>query len=468
MMTKDFQHIYFIAICGTAMGSLAAMLKSQGHRITGSDTNVYPPMSTFLIEQGVEIFQGFDERHLDHKPDLVIVGNAVSRGNPEVEAVLERKIPFMSLAVALKEFFIKGHYSIVVAGTHGKTTTSSLLAWLFENAGLSPGFLIGGIPQNFNQGFKIGGGDIFIVEGDEYDTAFFDKGAKFFHYLPDLVILNSVEFDHADIYEDFEHYKLAFKRLINIIPRNGLLLACQDDNTIKELISTTFCPVQTFGIDSPAFWSGRNITYAENNTTFDVYRDNQVWGQVSVSLSGKHNVRNALAAIATAHYKGVSKPLIQQGLTTFKSVKKRLEVKAKINDIIIYDDFAHHPTEVRTTIEGLRLQHPERRIWAVFEPRSATAKRKIMEEGYSTAFRDADCVIIAPLHRPDKVKENDRLSPESLISQIKEHNCDVNFIDSIEKIVTFLADNIKPGDIILFMSNGSFGGIHDLIINRFS
>ena len=297
MIEKNIKNIYLIAICGTAMGSLAAMLKSRGYQVSGSDEHVYPPMSTFLESQGIKLFQGFDKNHLFPRPDLVIIGNAMSRGNPEVEAVLDLKIPYTSSADALKRFFIQGNRSIVVTGTHGKTTISSLVAWILESAGKDPGFMIGGIPKNFNRGFKLGKGDLFVVEGDEYDTAYFDKAAKFFHYLPETVILNNIEFDHADIYDSLDEIKLAFRRLVNLIPGNGLLLANIEDPNVMELCPTAFSDVQTFGLKQDAYWRADNISFYEDRTSFDLFKQDKLFSQVSVPLSGNHNVKNVLAAV---------------------------------------------------------------------------------------------------------------------------------------------------------------------------
>lgn len=450
------------------MGSIAAMLKSQGFKITGSDEHVYPPMSTFLENQGIEIYQGFDSAHLNPRPDLVVVGNAMSRGNPEVEYMLEQKINYTSLPVALKDFFIRGNHSIVVAGTHGKTTTSSMIAWLLEVANKKPSFLIGGIPQNFAQGFKLDAGQIFVVEGDEYDTAFFDKGPKFYHYLPDIVVINNIEFDHADIYDNLDQIKLTFRRLINLIPRNGLLVACGDDENVNELLPAAFSPIETFGLNDNNYWQASNIEYQKSGCTFDVLKDKKFYNRFSIPLSGDHNIRNALATIAVAAFHQVATTDIQQSFSTFKSVKKRLEQRAQIGDIIIFDDFAHHPTEVKTTIEGLHNQFPERRLWAIFEPRTATAKRKIMEEKYSTAFDSADITIFAPLHLPQKIKENERLSIENVIENIRSQGNNVYYIESITEIVDFVANNVRPDDLILIMSNGAFGGIHEQLIERLS
>ena len=455
-----------IAICGTGMGSLAAMLKSRGYHITGSDQHVYPPMSTFLKSQGIKVFEGFHANNLSPKPDLVIIGNAMSRGNPEVEAVLERKIPYTSMPEALKYFFIQGRNSIVISGTHGKTTTSSLVAWLLEFGDRNPSFLIGGIPKNFQQGFKVGKSDLFVVEGDEYDSAFFDKTAKFFHYLPDVLIINNIEFDHADIYENLGQIKLAFRRLINLVPRNGLLLSNIEDPNVMDLISTSFAPVQTFGLQQDAYWRADNIQFFQDHTSFDIIKQGRLFASVSVQLSGNHNLRNALAAVGAVHFYGLSPEQIKQGLHLFRNIIKRSEVKAIINDITIYDDFAHHPTKVSSTINGLRCRFPDRKIWAVFEPRTATSKRKIMEDQYATAFDEADITIISKLHLPEKVKAEERLSVETLVEKIKNRGKEAYYIPSVQEITDFLVSRVAPGDQVLIMSNGAFDNIHQTLIHK--
>ncbi|MDZ7317871.1 MAG: UDP-N-acetylmuramate:L-alanyl-gamma-D-glutamyl-meso-diaminopimelate ligase [candidate division KSB1 bacterium] len=465
MITRDIKHIYMIAICGTAMGSLAAMLKSQGYQVTGSDDHIYPPMSTFLQSQGIKILPGFDASHLEPRPDLVIIGNAMSRGNPEVEAVLERKIPYTSVAAALKEFFIQGKHSIVISGTHGKTTTSSLIAWLLEFAGKDPSFLIGGIPKNFQQGFKIGQSDIFVVEGDEYDTAFFDKAAKFFHYLPETLIINNIEFDHADIYDNVQQIKLAFRRLINLVPRNGLLLANIEDPNVMELSAFSFAPVQTFGLQESAVWRAEAIQFFEQRTRFAIVKDSRPFATVTMPLTGYHNIRNVLAAAAAVHFYGVPAETIQRGLPLFQNILKRLEVKGVVNGITIYDDFAHHPTKVKATINGLRCRFPDRKIWAIYEPRTATAKRKLMEDLYAAAFDDADITILAALHLPQKVKAEERLSVEAVVDKIKQRHKTAYYLPSVSEIVTFVAQQAQPGDQILIMSNGAFDNIHQLLID---
>lgn len=466
MINTGIKNIYMIAICGTAMGSLAAMLKSQGYHVSGSDSHVYPPMSTFLASQGIPVFEGFHPDHLSTTPDLVIIGNAMSRGNPEVEIVLERKIPYTSMPDALKIFFIQGKDSIVVSGTHGKTTTSSLVAWLLEYAGMDPSFLIGGIPRNFDQGFKVGDSKLFVVEGDEYDSAFFDKAAKFFHYLPQILIVNNIEFDHADIYDNLDQIKLSFRRLINLVPRNGLLLANIEDANVMELSTRAFSAVQTFGLHPEAYWRADNIQFDENDTTFDIIKQGNLFCSVSVQLTGFHNIRNVLAAAGAAHFVGVSAEQIRQGLPLFKNIIKRLEVKAVVNGITIYDDFAHHPTKVRSTINGLRCRYPNQRIWAVFEPRTATTKRKIMEDQYAAAFDEADITIIASLHLPEKVNEGDRLSVESLVEKIKRRNKAAYYIPSVQQIVDFISSQAAGGEHVLIMSNGAFDNIHQKLIDK--
>jgi UDP-N-acetylmuramate: L-alanyl-gamma-D-glutamyl-meso-diaminopimelate ligase len=466
MINTDIKNIYMIAICGTGMGSLAAMLNSQGYHVTGSDSHVYPPMSTFLASQGIKVFEGFHTDHLSPKPDLVIIGNAMSRGNPEVETVLERKIPYASMPEALKNFFIQGKNSIVVSGTHGKTTTSSLIAWLLEYAGKDPGFLIGGIPKNFNQGFKVGKSDLFVVEGDEYDSAFFDKAAKFFHYLPQVLVINNIEFDHADIYDNLEQIKLTFQRLINLVPRNGLLLANIEDTNVIELSQKAFSPVEPFGLHKSAYWRADNIKFYADHTSFDIVKQGKLFCSVSVQLTGFHNIRNTLAAVGTVHFSGLTSEQISKGLPLFRNIIKRLEVKANINGITIYDDFAHHPTKVSSTIHGLRCRFPDRKIWAVFEPRTATSKRKIMEDQYAAAFDEADVTIIAALYLPEKVTAEERLSVESLVEKIKNRNKQAYYIPSVQEITDFISNRVKSGDQILIMSNGAFDNIHQLLIDK--
>ena len=466
MDPNQIKRIYMIAICGTAMGSLAAMLKSRGYDVLGSDTDVYPPMSTFLSDHGIKVYSGFDEAHLDEKPDLVVIGNAMSRGNPEVEATLEQKLRYASLPEVLREVFIRGRRSITVTGTHGKTTTSALLAWIFTHAGRDPGFLLGGIAQNFDAGFRDGKGPEFIIEGDEYDTAFFDKGPKFLHYLPEILIVNNIEFDHADIYDNIDQIKLNFQRMVNIVPRNGLFLAGAEDENVRELLPRAFCPVQSFGLDASLDWHADDIETSENGVEFAVIHRGSFLGKVFIPMFGDHNIRNVLAAIAAGTHVGIDFKKIKDALAKFKSVKRRMELRGEVNKIKVYDDFAHHPTEVQATLNAMRKRFPNSKIWAIYEPRTATARRKIFQKKFITAFDDADFVLIAPVNRPDKTTPDNLFSIEKLISDLTERNVDSKAFGSVDAIVDFLTTSAKPEDIIITLSNGGFGGIHDKLLTR--
>ncbi len=454
--------IYLIGICGTAMAALAGMLKSRGYRVAGSDAGVYPPMSDFLADQGIPAHEGYDPAHLDPPPDLVVIGNAISRGNPEAEAVLERKLRYASLPEVLKAFFIRGKTSVVVTGTHGKTTTASLIAWTLQAAGRDPGFMIGGIPENFGQGYQVGAGPHFVSEGDEYDTAFFDKGPKFLHYLPDVVVVNAVEFDHADIYENLEAVKVSFRRLVNLIPRNGLLLTCADDPGAMEL--TAFCPVQTFGLARGAAWTARDLRFEPERTAFTALRDGASFGDLEIPLRGEHNVRNALAALAVGVHLGLTVPELREALAAFKGIRRRLTVRGVVDDVTVFDDFAKHPTEVRETLRGLRRSFPDRRIWALFEPATATARRAVFQHDYPPAFDAADRVVLAPVFRPDKAPEDQRINVDRLVRDISARGKPVAQPPSVEDIVALVAAEAQRGDIVVCMSNGGFGGIHEKLL----
>jgi len=460
------QHIHLIGICGTGMAALAGMLKQRGYKITGSDLNVYPPMSTFLEQQHIPVYQGFDAAHLQPLPDWAIVGNAMSRGNPEVEHMLDAGLRYYSLPEALKEFFIRGKYSCVVAGTHGKTTTSSLLAWTLESAGLDPSFFIGGIPENFGQGFKLGSGRHFVLEGDEYDTAFFDKGSKFFHYLPNLVILNNIEYDHADIFKNLEEIKTAFRRLINIIPGSGYLIAGSDDPIVREMLPKAFGKIVTFGFNTEAEWRPVITRVQPEGNEFIIEHGGKKFGPLFIPLAGEHNVKNATAVFAAAIGLGVPPEKISAALASFRGVRRRLQVKYDRDDILILDDFAHHPTEVRETLRAVRQRYPQRRLWAVFEPRTASTKRKVFEPDYIRAFEPADRVVFAPMHRPDKVPEAERLSLENVVESVRRSGKPAEVVPAGEEMANFIIHHIERGDVILFMSNGDFSGMPSLFVER--
>ncbi len=449
------ESIHFIGICGTAMAAVAAALKERGLRVTGSDLNVYPPMSTFLADRGIEVMSGYAEAHLDHRPDLVVVGNATSRGNPEVEAVLERKLRYTSLPELLKERFIRGKRSLVVCGTHGKTTTTSLLAWVFEHNGLNPSFLIGGIATNFGQGARFTDGDWFIIEGDEYDTAFFDKRSKFVHYLPEVAILNNLEFDHADIFENLAAIQTSFRRLINLVPRNGLLLANGDDENLAPLLGVKYCPVKRFGLGETNDVPATALSFASQTSEFAVRGSS-----FRIPLIGELNVRNALAVVACARHCGLSDAQIQSAFDTFQGIKRRQEIRGEARGITVIDDFGHHPTAIRETIRALRHRFAGRRLWAVFEPRSNTTRRNVFQGELATALAEADCVVVAQVARLDQLPAHERLDPERLMQDLVRAGRPAAYLADVETIVTHVRAQAAAGDVICVFSNGGFGGIH--------
>lgn len=465
-MTK----IHFIGVCGTAMATLAAMLKRKGYDVRGSDQDVYPPMSDFLAAERIPVMTGYHADHITSDLDVVVVGNAISRGNAELEEVLDRKIRYCSLPEAIREYFLWGARSIVIAGTHGKTTTTSLAGWLLTHGGLDPTILIGGIARNLGDGgssYRIGQGRDFVIEGDEYDSAFFDKTAKFLKYLPDIAVINNVEFDHADIYADFEAVKLAFRRLVNLVPRKGLLLIGADSPAARDLAQYAVSPVQTFGTAEDVDWHAHNIAAVDAGTTFDVHWRGVPFGAFEMSLVGAHNVRNALAAIAIAHHLGVSVERIAGGLTQFAGVKRRLEVVGEADGVTVFDDFAHHPTAVAETLAGVRASHPDARIWAVFEPRSASSCRRVFQDDFARAFAMADEVVIAPVFR-SKLPESERLSVPELVCELNGRGASAREAASIEDIIATVVREHRRGDLVVIMSNGGFGGIHRKLLQALS
>jgi UDP-N-acetylmuramate: L-alanyl-gamma-D-glutamyl-meso-diaminopimelate ligase len=467
------KHIHLIGICGTAMASLAGMLKQCGHRVTGSDAAAYPPMSDFLRDLGIPVAQPFDAKNLEPKPDLVVVGNAISRGNVELEHILDQRIPFCSLPQLLHDEFLRGKEVLVVAGTHGKTTTTSMLAWIFHYAGLDPSFLIGGIAENFGSSFHLGQGKHFILEGDEYDTAFFDKGPKFLHYFPDSVILTSVEFDHADIYKDLDAVETAFKRLVNLVPRRGGIVAFDgatgesaESSSLERCLAKAFCPVERYGAGLGANWKITNLRLDPDGTSWTVVRDGQPWADFEFALAGEYNVWNATAAAALASSCGVSKQAIAEALKTFKSVKRRLEVKAQVNGITIVDDFAHHPTAIAGTLKALRARCAGARLWAILEPRSNTLRRRVLQSDLARSLAGADEVIVANVFRSDAVPENERLELPALAAEIKQNGRPVRLLADADAIVQTIAPELRSGDVVAILSNGGFGGIYEKLPAR--
>jgi UDP-N-acetylmuramate: L-alanyl-gamma-D-glutamyl-meso-diaminopimelate ligase len=462
-MTK----IHFIGVCGTAMATLAAMLKRKGYDVQGSDQDVYPPMSDFLASERVTALSGYHADHVTGDIDLVIVGNAISRGNAELEEVLDRKIRYCSLPEAIRDHFLWGSRSIVIAGTHGKTTTTSLAGWLLTHGGLDPSVLIGGIALNFGEhgsSYRLGQGRDFIIEGDEYDSAFFDKTAKFLKYLPDIAVVNNVEFDHADIYADLDAVRLAFSRLVNLVPRQGLLLIGADSPAACELARAAVSRVQTFGTGEDVDWQALDIEAVESRTRFRVRRGGAPFGAFEMAMVGTHNVRNATAALAVAHECGISVERIAEGLRTFAGVKRRLEVVGVAGDVTIYDDFAHQPTAVAETLAAVRASHPDARVWAVFEPRSASSCRRIFQDDFARAFAAADEVLIAPLFR-SKLPESERLSIPQLVRDLGDRGQTARAAGSIDDIVHTIVREHRAGDLVVLMSNGGFGGIHQKLLH---
>jgi UDP-N-acetylmuramate: L-alanyl-gamma-D-glutamyl-meso-diaminopimelate ligase len=467
------KHIHLIGICGTAMASLAGMLKQRGFHVTGSDAAAYPPMSDFLHELEILVAQPFAAENLDTWPDLVVVGNAMSRGNAELEEVLDQRIPFCSLPQLLHDEFLRGKEVLVVAGTHGKTTTTSMLAWIFHCAGLHPSFLIGGIAENFGSSFHLGSGKHFIVEGDEYDTAFFDKGPKFLHYFPDSVILTSVEFDHADIYKDLEAVETAFKRLVNLIPRRGRIVAfdgvageAAESPSLERCLAKAFCPVERYGAGPRANWRVTGLRFEPARTCWTVLHDGKPWADLEFALAGEYNVWNATAAAALAASCGVSKDAIAEALKTFKSVKRRLEVKAQVNGITIIDDFAHHPTAIAGTLKALRARYPEARLWAILEPRSNTLRRRVLQSDLARSLAQADEVVVAGVFRSEAVPENERLELPALAAEIESKGRRARLLADADAIVQTVAPEMRSGDVVAILSNGGFGGIYEKLPAR--
>jgi len=454
----DTRHIHMIGICGTAMGAVAVLLKECGHHVTGSDEKAYPPMSTVLRDRSISVMQGYRPENLDPPPDLVVIGNAMSRGNEEVEATLERKLHYVSLAETLKEFFIRGKESLVVTGTHGKTTASALLAWVLENAGRSPGFMIGGIPENFGVGARLGGGPFFVTEGDEYDTAFFDKRSKFLHYLPDCVIINNIEFDHADIFDSVEAIELSFSRMLNIVPQSGLVVANAGDVRVMRLTEKTWPPRVTFGLGAGADWTARNLVEGGFGSQFDLVGP---VGRIrcQLPLAGVHNVTNALGVAAMASHIGLSLSEIAGGFAGFKGVRRRLQRLPSPDDIVLYDDFAHHPTAIAETLRALRARHPGGRLWALFEPRSNTTVRNIFQKELASALSGASVALIAKIHRQDKIPEKHRLDPEQLVADLRSSGLDAQYLPDPKAVQEYVVAHVRSGDVITLMSNGAFGGL---------
>jgi UDP-N-acetylmuramate: L-alanyl-gamma-D-glutamyl-meso-diaminopimelate ligase len=458
-----------IGVGGSAMSPLAGMLCERGYRVTGSDAGVYPPASTFLESLGIEYATAFDPKYLTPAPDLIIVGNAISRGNVEVEEMLDRKLPYRSLPEIIEEEFLPSKHSIVVSGTHGKTTTTAMLAWLFHVAKKRPNFLVGGIAENFGQAYGLGGGEEFILEGDEYDSAYWDKAAKFFHYHPDDLIITSLEFDHADIYADFDTYQLAFRRLVNLVPRRGRVIAWGDPEAGEALGNATakaFCPVIRYGFHPDNDWVAANVQSDGDTMTFQASYKSEPYADIRLAATGRHNVLNSLAALIVAQGRGIRRESIQEALSTFRSVKRRMDVKGEVDGVLVVDDFAHHPTAVKATIEAARLRWPGKRLWAVLEPRSNSMRRKVFQDALPQSLALGDKVLLGSVHRAGQLADDQRLDPESVAAAVRALGKDARVLPGADAIADFLAAEAKPGDLLLIMSNGSFDGLCEKLLKR--
>ena len=459
------KRIHFIGVCGTAMATLAAMLKQRGFDVQGSDHGVYPPMSDFLAREQIRVFDGYREEQITGDIDTVVVGNAISRGNPELEAVLDRKLHYVSLPEAIREHFLWNARSIVIAGTHGKTTTTSLTAWVLASGGCDPSLLVGGIALNFDGSYRLGNGRDFVIEGDEYDSAFFDKTAKFLKYLPDIAVIGNLEYDHADIYPDMESLRIAFRRFVNLVPRTGRLIIGADSPEAMRLLGNARCQVESFGLSVGADWRAEELRPAPTGTTFQVSHRGEPLGHVTVPLFGEHNVRNVLAAMAVGHAAGLDVATMRDGLAAFKGVKRRLELRGIERGVAVYDDFAHHPTAILETIRAVKSADPSRRVWAVFEPRSATSCRKVFQQDFANAFAEsgADETVLASVFRAT-LPDAERLSVEEIVADVTRQGRHARTLPTTDAIVTAISREARPGDIVLVMSNGGFDGIHDKLL----
>jgi UDP-N-acetylmuramate: L-alanyl-gamma-D-glutamyl-meso-diaminopimelate ligase len=453
------------------MAPLAGMLRERGFRVTGSDSGVYPPASTLLESLGIRFFHNFDAAHLQPAPHLVVIGNIIARGNPELEEVLDSRIAYRSMPEILEEVFLPEKHSIVVSGTHGKTTTTAMLAWIFQAAGKRPNFLVGGVAENFGKSYGLGGGEEFILEGDEYETAFWDRGPKFFHYHPDDLIITSLEYDHADIYPDFETYQLAFRRLVNLVPRRGRAVIWGDTeesgSALRRAAEKAFCPVETYGFNAGNDWVASEFAIDGETMRFRVAHRGKLFGEFELVATGRHNVLNAMAALIVAQGRGIAAEQIAKALATFRSVKRRMDVKGEIGGVLVVDDFAHHPTAVKATIEAARGRWPGRRLWAILEPRSNSMRRKVFQDALPKALALGDRVILGGVFRAQQLGGENRLDPETVAESVRALGKDAHVFPGSDAIAEYLRVEARPGDLLLIMSNGSFDGLCEKVLKKF-
>lgn len=463
---EGVKSVHLIGACGSAMGALAVMLKERGLRVSGSDQQAYPPMSTFLADRGIRVMEGFSGTHLEQNPDLVIIGNTIKKDNPEAMRALQAGVPYCSMPQAINRFAAEGKGQIVVTGTHGKTTTSSIMAWVLQCAGLDPSFIIGGILRNFDRNFQNGSGPFIVLEGDEYDTAFFDKGPKFLHYTPHIGILTSVEFDHADIYRDIEHVKSAFDLFLEQIPADRILMAWGDDSTVRELVKNRACRVETYGQGEGNRWRLAEVTLSSPWTHFSVLLGNRLYGRFRTRLAGGYNLLNILATIAASHELSIPVEAVATALESFKGARRRQEIRGVKRGITVMDDFAHHPTAVRETISGLRPQYPDGRLIAVFEPRTNSSMRRVFQHVYPKAFKGADLILIREPSMLHKIPEAERFSSKKLVEDLRGNGHFAEYFPSTEAIIEYLTQTAQSGDLVLIMSNGGFDNIHERLLKK--
>ncbi|PYT36810.1 MAG: UDP-N-acetylmuramate:L-alanyl-gamma-D-glutamyl-meso-diaminopimelate ligase [Acidobacteria bacterium] len=458
------KRVHLVGICGTGMGSLAGLLADAGYEVRGSDEAVYPPMSTMLRDKGIRILEGYKAGNLDDRPELVVIGNIATKANPEAVAAGERGIPYLSMPQAIGRLFLEGRHSIVVAGTHGKTTTAGLMAWVLTSAGRDPSFLVGGVLKNFGRSYGLGKGADFVVEGDEYETAFFDKGPKFLHYRPQSTILTSVEYDHAEMYPDLLSVKEAFRRLVALVPPDGLLVYCADDPNVREVVQGARAALVPYGCGRGKGFRGEVRVAGADGMEFEVSRDGVLFGVFRSPLTGQHNLRNMLGVIAVAHHRGIGAVAIGEGLKTFAGMKRRQDVRGVAAGVTVVDDFAHHPTAVRATLAATRDRYPGRRIWAVFEPRTNTTRRSVFQEEYARSFDDAGHIVVAAVDHPERAPEGGRFSVEQLVADLRMRGKDADYIPAVPDIISHLVRETRRDDVVLVMSNGAFGGLHDQLL----
>jgi UDP-N-acetylmuramate: L-alanyl-gamma-D-glutamyl-meso-diaminopimelate ligase len=458
------KRVHLVGICGTGMGSLAGLLADAGYELRGSDEAVYPPMSTMLRDKGIRVLEGYKAEHLDDRPDLVVIGNIATKANPEAVAARERGIPYVSMPQAIGSLFLEGRHSIVVAGTHGKTTTAGLMAWVLTAAGRDPSFLVGGVLKNFGRSFGLGKGEDFVIEGDEYETSFFDKGPKFLHYRPQSAILTSVEYDHAEMFPDLASVKEAFRRFVDIVPPGGLLVYCADDPNVREVVQGARAALVPYGCGRGEGFRGHVREAGPEGMEFEVSRDGSPFGVFRSPLTGLHNLRNILGVIAVAHHRGIGAAAIGEGLETFAGMKRRQDVRGVAAGVTVIDDFAHHPTAVRATLAATRDRYHGRRVWAVFEPRTNTTRRSVFQEDYARSFDDAGRIVIAAVDHPERAPEGERFSVERLVADLKARGKDAEYVPTVAGIIALLVRDARRDDVVLVMSNGAFGGLHDQLL----